>query len=52
MADDKKNIDPEVEKTEMAPAPEQPALGKTESVVVDPASAEKVAPVKNAALNP
>ena len=48
MADDKKNIGPEVEKTETAPAPEQPAPGKAEPVVADPAPAEKTAPVEKA----
>jgi len=41
LADDKKNIGPEAEKTETAPAPEQPAPGKAEPVVADPTSAEK-----------
>ena len=45
MTDDKKNIGPEVEKTDTAPAPEKPVLDKTEPVVADPAPAKKVAPV-------
>ena len=43
MADDKKNIGPEVEKTDTAPAPEQPAPDMAEPVVADPAPAEKAA---------
>ena len=46
MADDKKNIGPEVEKTETAPAPEQPAPEKVEPIVADPAPAEKTAPTE------
>ena len=46
MADDKKNIGPEVEKTDTAPAPEQSVLGKAEPVAADPAPAEKTAPVE------
>ena len=46
MADDKKNIGPEVEKTETAPAPEQPAHGKAEPVVADPAPAKRRLPWK------
>ena len=48
MADDKKNIGPEVEKTDAPPAPDQPAPGKAEPVVADPAPAEKAAPVDKA----
>ena len=48
MADDKKNIGPEVEKTAAPPAPDQPAPGKAEPVVADPAPAEKAAPVDKA----
>ena len=48
MADDKKNIGPEVEKTETAPAPEQPAPEKVEPVVADPTPAEKAAPTEKA----
>lgn len=33
LADDKKNIGPEVKKTETAPAPEQPAPVKAEPVI-------------------
>lgn len=44
LADDKKNIGPEVEKTDAPPAPDQPAHGKVEPVVADPAPAEKAAP--------
>ena len=43
LADDKKNIGPEVEKTETAPAPEQPVPGKAKPVVADPVPAEKAA---------
>ena len=43
MADDKKNIGPEAETTDTAPAQEQPAPGKAEPVVADPAPAEKAA---------
>ena len=39
MADDKKKIGPEVEKTDTTPAPEQPVPGKVEPVVADPAPA-------------
>ena len=46
MADDKKNISPEVEKTDTAPAPEQAVLGKAEPVAAEPAPAEKTAPVE------
>ena len=46
MADDKKNISPEVEKTDTAPAPEQSVLGKAEPVAAEPAPAEKTAPVE------
>ena len=45
LADDKKNIGPEVEKTDAPPAPEQSAPGKAEPVAADPAPAEKAAPV-------
>ena len=48
MADDKKNIGPEVEKTDAPPAPDQPAPGKAEPIVADPAPAEKAAPVDKA----
>lgn len=48
MAEDKKNIGPKVEKTDTAPAPEQPAPGKAEPVVADPAPGEKAAPVEKA----
>ena len=48
LADDKKNIGPEVEKTETAPAPEQTAPEKVEPVVADPAPAEKAALVDKA----
>ena len=48
MADDKKNIGPEVEKTDTAPAPEQPVPDKAEPVVADPVPAEKVVPVEKA----
>ena len=48
MAGDKKNIGPEVEKTDAPPAPDQPAPGKAEPVVADPAPAEKAAPVDKA----
>ena len=48
LADDKKNIGPEVEKTDAPPAPDQPAPGKAEPVVADPAPAEKAAPVDKA----
>lgn len=41
MADDKKNIGPEVETPAETPAPEQPAPDKPESVAGDPAPAEK-----------
>ena len=44
MADDKKNIGPEVKKTETAPAPEQPAPVKAEPVVAGPAPVEKAEP--------
>lgn len=44
MADDKKNIGPEVEKTDTAPAPEQPVPDKPGAVVTDHAPAEKAAP--------
>lgn len=50
MADDKKNIGPEVKKIETAPAPEQPAPEKVEAVVADPAPAEKAAPTEKAEL--
>lgn len=45
MADDKKNIGPEVETPAEAPAPEQPVPDKPEPVVGDPAPAEKAEPV-------
>ena len=48
LADDKKNIGPEVEKTETATAPEQPAPEKVEPVVADPAPVEKAAPTEKA----
>ena len=48
LADDKKNIGPEVEKTETAPAPEQPTPDMAEPVVADPAPAEKAAPTEKA----
>ena len=44
MADEKKNIGPEVEKTEAAPTPEQSVPEKAKPVVADPAPAEKAAP--------
>ena len=40
MADDKKNIGPEVETPAEAPAPEQPVPDKPESIVGDPTLAE------------
>ena len=43
MADDKKNIGPEVEKTDTAPAPEQPVSDKVEPVAANPIPAEKEA---------
>ena len=43
MADDKKNIGPEMGTLSEAPAPEQPAPGKAEPIVTGPASAEKAA---------
>ena len=46
MADDKKNIGPEIEKTDTAPAPEQPVPSEAEPVVEDPTPAEKTAPVE------
>ena len=46
MADDKKNIGPEVEKTDTARAPEPPVPDKTEPVTEDPTPAEKAAPVE------
>ena len=52
MADDKKNIGPEVEKTETAPAPEQPVPSKAEPVVADPAPAEKAEPTVPEAPGP
>lgn len=48
LAEDKKNIGPKVEKTDTAPAPEQPAPRKAEPVVADPAPGEKAAPVEKA----
>ena len=48
MADDKKNISPEVEKTDTPPTPKPPAPEKAEPVAADPAPAEKAAPVEKA----
>ena len=48
MADDKKNIGPEMGTLSEAPAPEQPAPGKAEPIVTGPALAEKAAPADKA----
>ena len=48
MSDDKKHIGPEVETPTEAPAPGQPVPGKAESIVTDPAPAEKAAPADKA----
>ncbi len=48
MADDKKNIDSEVETPTETPASDQPAPDKTEPVVTNPAPAEKAAPADKA----
>lgn len=51
LADDKKNIGPEVEKTDAPPAPDQPAHGKAEPPTRDKMFQSKAAP-ENAAPNP
>ena len=48
MADDKKNIGPEVETPPEAPAPEQPVPDKPEPIVGDPALAEQTIPTEKA----
>ena len=48
MADDKKNISLEVEKTDTPPTPKQSASEKAEPVVADPVPAEKATPVEKA----
>ena len=46
MADDKKNISPEVEKIGTVSAQEQPVPENAEPVVEDPAPAEKAVPAE------
>ena len=48
MADDKKNIGPEVETPAEAPVPEQPAPDKPEPIIGDPAPAELTVPIEKA----
>ena len=52
MADDKKNIGPEVETPAEAPAPEQPIPDKPESIVGDPTLAEPTVPESPGAVAP